>query len=519
MDTILYLVNKLERVMRRITPLAFFALLFWFLPLFFGDTLLSQTAKQLDSRASNSQLKQWLEESIPRYMTESKMPGFSIAVVQDGITIYSEGFGLRDSQRNLPATPHTLYGIGSITKSFVAIGIMQLVEAGIIQLDDLVNQHVPFKLGVADQPITIHHLLTHSLGIPSLATSNVAIYRGLGLETGIPFGSANDFYRFINGAQEEIVTKPGERFFYHNAAWRMLGHIVQEKSGLPFHRYLDEKVFTPLGMQRTTLNVQDFERDHDHIVPHLRKSDGTNEPSRFPYPNPEDNPEFSFISAAGGIVSSVNEMTRYLNVQIEKGFYESGQLASKKSFERMQKLHIQNLDGHYGQSGYGYGLRITPQFLGHKMISHGGSVLVSTAYMAFIPDIKAGVIMMGNSSGMPFSTIAESIFVLLMGQNPVEVLPVLKIKEKMKSLTGTYKTYRELETIEVLIKNGMLYLKQEFPLTSAINMTPLIPEDPTLQSTMFYTLRFGVRSPVEFMMRDDGKIDILLGRYCYHKIY
>jgi len=106
-----------------------------------------------------------------------------------------------------------------------------------------------------------------------------------------------------------------------------------------------------------------------------------------------------------------------------------------------------------------------------------------------------------------------------MGQNPVEVLPALKIKEKMKNLTGTYKTYRELETIEVLIENGMLYLKQEFPLTSAINMTPLIPEDPTLQSTMFYTLRFGVRSPVEFMMRDDGKIDILLGRYCYHKIY
>jgi len=328
MDTILYLVIKLERVIRRIAPLAFFALLFWFLPLFFGDTLLSQTAKQLDSRASNSQLKQWLEESIPRYMTESKMPGFSIAVVQDGITIYSEGFGLRDSQRNLPATPHTLYGIGSITKSFVAIGIMQLVEAGIIQLDDLVNQHVPFKLGVADQPITIHHLLTHSLGIPSLATSTLAIYRGLGLETGIPFGSANDFYRFINGAQEEIVTKPGEHFFYHNAAWRMLGHIVQEKSGLPFHRYLDEKVITPLGMQRTTLNVQDFEQDHDHIVPHLRKSNGTNEPSQFPYPNPEDNPEFSFISAAGGIVSSVNEMTRYLNVQIEKGFYESGQLAS-----------------------------------------------------------------------------------------------------------------------------------------------------------------------------------------------
>ncbi|MBN1593514.1 MAG: serine hydrolase [Candidatus Coatesbacteria bacterium] len=467
---------------------------------------------------STKRLKQWLDESIPQYMRESKTPGFSLAIVQNGNVIYSEGFGLRDPQRNLPATPHTLYGIGSITKSFVAIGIMQLVEEGKIELDDPVSQHVPFTVSLDDDPIRIRHLLTHSLGLPSLATSSIAINRGLGLDTGIPFGSADDFYRFVNGAQDEIVAHPGERFFYHNAGWRILGHIIQVKSGMPFHRYIKERVINPLGMERTTLNVEDFARDEDHIVPHLKKADGTNESSRFPYPNPEDNPEFSFISAAGGILSSVDEMTRYLIVQIEKGAFGAEPLLSKRSFEQMQTLHIKRHDNYYGENGYGYGLDITPNFLGHKMVSHGGSVVVSTAYMAFIPDLRVGVIMMGNSSGMPYSTIAESIFALLMGHEPSEVLPSLKIKERMKSLTGTYKTYRELETVDVLIKSGMLYLKQESPLTSAVSMTPLVPEDPTLESTDFYILRYGSKTPVEFKIGDDGKSDLYWGRYCYHRV-
>lgn len=77
------------------------------------------------------------------YMREGKMPGLSIAVVKNGETLYDKGFGSRDLEKNLPATPDTLYGIGSITKSFVAIAIMQLVERGLLKLDDPVSKHTP----------------------------------------------------------------------------------------------------------------------------------------------------------------------------------------------------------------------------------------------------------------------------------------------------------------------------------------------------------------------------------------
>jgi CubicO group peptidase (beta-lactamase class C family) len=466
--------------------------------------------------AAHLEVTSWIEQNIPLSMEDSRMPGFSIAVVEDGETIYSEGFGLRDTEQNLPATPDTLYGIGSITKSFVAIGIMQLVEAGHIRLDDPVERHIPFALGLPDNPITVHHLLTHSLGVPSLATSTVAISRGLGMDTGVPLGSANDFYRLVNGADGEIVARPGERFFYHNAAWRMLGHIIQEKSGMPFHVYLKKNVIDPLGMRRTTLSLAAFQDDPDHILPHLNTGDGV-EPSRFPYPNPDDNPEFSFITAAGGIVSSVNEMTRYLIAHIEKGRTETGRLASEESFERMQKLHIHRPDSYYGEYGYGYGLSITPDFFGAEMIGHGGSIAVSTAYMAFVPDLKIGVVMMGNSSGMGYSTIAESVLAILMGKDPAEALPALRIRERMKRLQGSYEVYRGLERLKVINRGGLLHLEQTSRRTEKTTFTPLIPEDPTLASTDFFILRNGLRSPVEFTVHEDGKIDLFIGRYCYHK--
>lgn len=117
------------------------------------------------------------------------------------------------------------------------------------------SRHVPFALGLPGRPVTIKHLLTHSPGFPNLGTSTVLTSRGLGRDTGVPMASAEDFYRFVNAADDEIVFAPGEHFFYKNAAWRMLGHIVQARSGLPFHRYVKERILDPLGMKRSTLDT------------------------------------------------------------------------------------------------------------------------------------------------------------------------------------------------------------------------------------------------------------------------
>ena len=280
-------------------------------------TAVAMTSTSASARDTDT-VKRWVEDNVPEMMREAQLPGFSIAVVKDGETIYADAFGARDTQGNLPATTDTLFGIGSITKSFVAISILQLAEQGKLSLDDPVSEHLPFELGDPDEPIRIRHLLTHSPGFPNLATSTVLIARGLGEDTGIPMASAEDFFRFVNGAKGEEDFPPGERFFYNNAAWRMLGAIIQEQSGLPFHKYVTENVIRRLGMERSTFNVADLFADADHLTPH-RKEDGRAVPANFPYPNPADNTEFSFLSAAGGISSSVTEMTRYMNMLIETG--------------------------------------------------------------------------------------------------------------------------------------------------------------------------------------------------------
>ena len=103
-----------------------------------------------------------LEKFIMEKMSENRMPGISIALIKDCEVVYSRGFGFRNLKNGAPATPRTVYGIGSITKSFTALAIMQLVEKGLISLDDPVEKYLPIKLRPFGEPVKIHHLLTHS---------------------------------------------------------------------------------------------------------------------------------------------------------------------------------------------------------------------------------------------------------------------------------------------------------------------------------------------------------------------
>jgi hypothetical protein len=204
-------------------------------------------------------------------------------------------------------------------------------------------------------------------------------------------------------------------------------------------------------------------------------------------------------------------MARYVNAQIEQGSFPGGRLASPEAFASMQALQIQTGEGHFGKAGYGYGLGVVPGFLGHKLVSHGGSISVSTAHMAFVPDLKLGVVMMGNGPGMAYGRIAETVLALLMGLDPGAALPASRIRARMDRLVGSYATYRKLETVRIFKRNGLLHVGEEEP------GTPLFPEDPAYGSLRFYTLSEGLRSPVEFRAREDGGLDLVLDRYVFHK--
>jgi len=263
-------------------------------------------------------------------------------------------------------------------------------------------------------------------------------------------------------------------------------------------------------MQRTTFITDELFADPDHLIPHRQGSDGP-EATPFPYPNPNEVGDFSFLSAAGGISSSVTEMVPYLNMLMRFGQYADGRLAPRKAMQAMQTLQIRVPDGYYGVTGYGFGLRIAPDFLGEKLVQHGGSIIVSTAYMAFIAERGIGVIMMGNSGGMDYATIAESVLAILLGKVPADVIPSLGVRARMGRLEGSYAVYQDLETLAIVNERGMLYLQ------SGDSLTPLVPEDLAYRGEDYYLLNEGRKTPVEFRFGDDGSIAVLIGRYVYHK--
>jgi hypothetical protein len=179
----------------------------------------------------------------------------------------------------------------------------------------------------------------------------------------------------------------------------------------------------------------------------------------------------------------------------------------------MQTLQIREPDGYYGITGYGFGLGVTPDFLGEKLLDHGGSIIVSTAHVSLVPSQKIGVVMMGNSGGMSYGMIAEAVLAILMGKDPAEAVPAFAIRERMVRLAGSYAVYRDVEHVDVVSEGGLLYLERE----RSDSRVPLIPEDPSYETLDFYTLSNGRKSPVSFRIDDEGHISVLIGRYVFRK--
>ena len=135
-----------------------------------------------------------LDSIASEAMEKAHAPGVSVALLRDGEIVYRRGYGSRDVERSLPATPDTLYGIGSCTKSFICLAVMQLVQDGELRVADPIRDYLPLRIGFGDSPITVHHLMSHSSGIPSLGTANILIERMSLGEGWIPLTSESDFY-------------------------------------------------------------------------------------------------------------------------------------------------------------------------------------------------------------------------------------------------------------------------------------------------------------------------------------
>ncbi|MEM3596717.1 MAG: serine hydrolase [Candidatus Bathyarchaeia archaeon] len=446
-----------------------------------------------------------LEDFIFEKMSATHIPGLSIAAVKENETVYSRGFCFRDLEYGLRATPETLYGVGSVTKSFTALSIMQLAESGKLSLDDYVDKYIPLELKPMGAPVKVWHLLCHASGIPALAYAEALIryLTGAG-DKWIPIASHEDIITFMREANEWALTKPGERWFYLNEGYVILGYIIEKLSGMNYEDYVREKILKPLHMNRSFFKKTDVEVDPNVAVPYIITRDGECKKSVHPYG----------VYADGGLISNVLDLANYIRMYLNRGSYKGTTLISREGIEEMEKPRVPLPLQVFGGESYGYGLMINPNFFGKKLVGHGGSVLVYTAYIGYIPEKNVGIAVLANGSGYPLSQIGLYGLALMIGENP-ENLPFMKYERTYDLLTGLYETYKETMKAQVISKGGILQLEIKDKYTDMI--IPLIPEDIEGQVKRFYAIQSGGKLPVEFMVEGE-KVELVYERYRLKKV-
>ncbi len=433
-------------------------------------------------------------------MSETKLPSVSAAVIEDGEVVHARGFGWKDAAGAIPATPQTLYGIGSVTKSFVALAVGKLVESGRMDFHDPVTKFVPLKQK-AFEGVEVHHLLSHTSGIPGLGSLEVILFSAFReYHHWLPIASFDDMGSFLDGVDDWAVSRPGAKVHYLNEGFVLLGEAVSRASGRHWFDYLRSEVLTPLEMKRTFLDKPDISADIDVATPYaIRGAKLT--PTPVPYGS----------DAAGGIMSCAADLSNYVSMLINGGEFKGKRVISMDILSKMETPYAKWPIENYGGDSYGYGLLIIPDFHGHKVVRHGGSVDVYTSDIEYVRDAGSGVVLLSNGTGYSMGLLGMSAVSLLLGVDPGE-LRAVKLERLLKKLEGQYTTYKGTLVAEVKRVNSFLMLSGE----DIGNNIVLVPNGEEEDEARFFTLEGAARMDVVFKLNQHG-VELFFERYRYRR--
>ncbi|MEM1650113.1 MAG: serine hydrolase, partial [Sulfolobales archaeon] len=320
----------------------------------------------------------------------------------------------------------------------------------------------------------------------------------------LPIAGYDNMISFLRGSDEWAVARPGERYFYLNEGYVLLGMIVEKVSGMKYEDYVRKRILEPLGMRRTYFYKEEVERDPNVAVPYVIDRDGRLRRSVFPYG----------VTSDGGLLSNARDLSRYITMLINRGRYEDREIISRRSIEEMEKIRVETPGGYFRGEGYGFGLRITEDFFGRKLVGHGGSVLVYTAYIGYIESERLGVVVLANASGYSPSFIGLYALALALGRDPERELPFVRYERILEKLEGDYETFRSTMRVRIERRDSLLYM-----VSRGRYITwdlPLIPERFEDREYIFYTPSLGARIPVIFSERN-GVIEMIYERYKFVK--
>jgi CubicO group peptidase (beta-lactamase class C family) len=298
----------------------------------------------------------------------------TIAVSRGGALVFSRGYGLSHREEDVTVTPRTRFLIGSVTKQMTAAAVLMLQDRGRLNVHDPVCRHVS-RCSAAWAPVTIHHLLTHTSGIPDIFAL------GFGATRAMPrtHDQLVDIFR-----DQPLGFRPGSRFQYSNSAYILLGEVVERAAGQPYASFVRDSIFARVGMGSTGF------WDNAAVVKHLATGyvvrDGTWR--RGPY---EDR---TTVTAEGNSTySTAEDLLSWM-----RALHRGGGLLSPGSLKAMLASHVvRDGDGPRAGQGYGYGWYVHRE-LGRPVYSHPGIMPGYWSYVAYFPDDDVAVAVLSNSS-------------------------------------------------------------------------------------------------------------------------
>lgn len=330
-----------------------------------------------------------IRENIGVELVKHSLPSLALAIAYHGTIVWEEAWGWANREARVPASPHTLYSLASISKPTTATGLMILVERGLIDLDRpiddyLGNAKLTPRMGKAADA-TVRRIANHSSGLPlhyQFFYADEPARRPPMEET---------IRRYAN-----LVTVPGERYCYSNLGYGLLDHIIARVSGRSYRDFMRQEVFLPLGMLRASVDVASELEDYQAI---RYGSDG------LPYP-------FYDFDHPGGsaIFCSAHDLVRFGMFHLKAHLTNQAAILSDASIDAMQTPTIST----GGTSGYGIGWSINEDKFGYRTVQHSGSSGGVNTTLVLIPSEEIAVAVLMNAAGaLPFQVADDIIAALL----------------------------------------------------------------------------------------------------------
>jgi CubicO group peptidase (beta-lactamase class C family) len=343
-----------------------------------------QATTQSAGPTDPQELEAFLDDLMSAEMAENQIPGAMVAVVKDGRVLLTKGYGYADMADQIPVDPErTLFRVGSVSKLFTWTAVMQLVEQGKLSLDTDVNEYLDFTIPATfPEPITLRHLLSHTAGFEFKGTN---LWR-------LQAGQMVSLSDWMKDNQPARVFPAGEIAVYSNYGTALAGYIVERVSGLSFDEYVEQNIFAPLGMTRSTFRQP------------LPSNLAADMAAGYGYADYlEGGFEFQLPYPVGALTSTATDMARFMIAHLQNGELDGQRILRE---ETALQMHSQLYTPDPRLEGIAYGF-FESTVNGQRILSHGGDTTLFHSGLYLLPDQAVGLFI--STNGMRGGDVVDTV--------------------------------------------------------------------------------------------------------------